>query len=71
MSAAAGAGAEIITFGCRLNAYTCRQVIWDLAPDIDIYLATPAGSVEIWKPEDLLPDPFGPSLLTARRDETP
>ncbi len=49
----------------------CRQVIWDLAPDIDLYLATPGGSVAICKPEDLLPHPFGPSQLTGRGDETP
>jgi cytidine deaminase len=49
----------------------CRQVIWDLAPNIDIYLATPDGSVEICKPENLLPDPFGPSQLTRRGDQTP
>jgi len=49
----------------------CRQVIWDLAPDIDIYLATPEGAVETRKAEELLPDPFGPDQLATHGDKTP
>jgi cytidine deaminase len=41
----------------------CRQVIWDLAPEAVIYLATPAGEVKVRTPEQLLPDPFGPRQL--------
>ena len=45
----------------------CRQVIWDLAPNATIYLATSAGSVDIRAAADLLPDPFGPAQLEAHR----
>lgn len=47
----------------------CRQVIWDLAPGAEIYLATPAGRVEVRAAADLLPDPFGPAQLAAHHDE--
>ena len=49
----------------------CRQVIWDLAGDIDIYLATPDGVVEIRRTSDLLPEPFGPEQLEEARPEAP
>lgn len=45
----------------------CRQVIWDLAGDIDIYLATPDGVVETRRTSDLLPEPFGPEQLESGR----
>lgn len=45
----------------------CRQVIWDLAPDAVIYLATPEGEVEVRTARELLPEPFGPQQL-ARHD---
>ncbi len=41
----------------------CRQVIWDLAGDISVYLATATGEVQIWKAAELLPEPFGPAHL--------
>ena len=41
----------------------CRQVIWDLAPDAEIYLATPEGEVEVRTAGELLPEPFGPEQL--------
>ena len=41
----------------------CRQVIWDLAGDIDIHLAAPEGEVETRRTSDLLPEPFGPEQL--------
>ncbi len=41
----------------------CRQVIWDLAGDIDIYLAAPDGSIETRRTSELLPEPFGPEQL--------
>ena len=46
----------------------CRQVIWDLAGDIPLYLATPSGRVERWQASELLPDPFGPKDLVDRAD---
>ncbi len=48
----------------------CRQVIWDLAPGAEIYLATPEGRVEVRAAADLLPDPFGPAQLAAHRDDS-
>lgn len=45
----------------------CRQVIWDLAGDIDIYLATPDGNIEARRTSDLLPEPFGPEQLEGPR----
>lgn len=41
----------------------CRQVIWDLAPDATLLLATPTGAVLSRRPADLLPEPFGPADL--------
>jgi cytidine deaminase len=41
----------------------CRQVIWDLAADADVYLATPEGAVQQWAAGELLPEPFGPGQL--------
>lgn len=46
----------------------CRQVIWDLAPNAAIYLATPDGRVERRASGDLLPDPFGPAQLSAQSE---
>ncbi len=45
----------------------CRQVIWDLAGDITIYLAAAGGEVQIWKAAELLPEPFGPAHLEEHR----
>ena len=45
----------------------CRQVIWDLAGDISVYLATATGEVQIWKAAELLPEPFGPAHLEEHR----
>jgi cytidine deaminase len=45
----------------------CRQVIWDLAGDIDIYLATPDGEIESRRASSLLPEPFGPEQLDDAR----
>lgn len=39
----------------------CRQVIWDLAGDITVLLATLDGKVEVWQAGDLLPAAFGPA----------
>ncbi|MGD8330025.1 MAG: cytidine deaminase [Acidobacteriota bacterium] len=47
----------------------CRQVIWDLAPDAVVYLATPDGAVQTWAAAELLPEPFGPRQLDAPREE--
>jgi len=41
----------------------CRQVLWDLAPEAEIYLATPQGEVRVTTVADLLPEPFGPHQL--------
>ena len=46
----------------------CRQVIWDLAPKAEIFLATPAGRVTVRTAADLLPDPFGPAQLAAHHE---
>jgi cytidine deaminase len=48
----------------------CRQVIWDLAPDAVVHLATPDGAVQTWTPGELLPEPFGPQQLAAGQDES-
>ena len=50
---------EIPTSPCG----ACRQVIWDLAPQANVLLATPSGSVAVWSPRNLLPGPFGPDDL--------
>ena len=44
----------------------CRQVIWDLAGDAEVYLANPAGAVEVWTISELLPEAFGPAHLEER-----
>lgn len=41
----------------------CRQVLYDLAPDARLLLATTEGAVEIWSVAALLPRPFGPDHL--------
>lgn len=41
----------------------CRQVLWDLAPQAAVYLATPDGDVDVTTVADLLPEPFGPQQL--------
>ncbi len=41
----------------------CRQVIWDLAGDIPVLLATLDGLVEVWRASELLPAAFGPDHL--------
>lgn len=41
----------------------CRQVLWDLAPEADVYLATPEGEVRVTTVAELLPEPFGPRQL--------
>jgi len=38
----------------------CRQVILDLAGNIDIVLSTRNGSIKVMKMLDLLPEPFTP-----------
>ena len=48
----------------------CRQVIWDLAGDIPVLLATLDGRVEVWTAAALLPAPFGPMDLMAANEES-
>jgi len=43
----------------------CRQVIWDLAGDITVLMATLDGHVEVWRASELLPAAFGPDHLDA------
>ncbi len=43
----------------------CRQVIWDLAGEATVYLATLDGKVQIWTASELLPGPFGLANLGA------
>jgi cytidine deaminase len=45
----------------------CRQVIQDLAGDIDIILSTKRGKTLVTRLRDLLPMPFDQSLLTKHR----
>ncbi|MBP1657049.1 MAG: cytidine deaminase [Bacteroidetes bacterium] len=46
----------------------CRQVIMDLAGDIDVILSTSNGSFTVMKASDLLPHPFGgENLKNVRR----
>ncbi len=48
----------------------CRQVIWDLAGDVTVLLATLDGRVEVWRAAQLLPAAFGPDdLATATGEE--
>lgn len=49
----------------------CRQVIWDLAGDVTVLLATLDGKVEVWRAADLLPAAFGPADLEANSGEEP
>lgn len=46
----------------------CRQVIWDLAGDVTVLLATPEGDVEVWSARDLLPAPFEAQFLDPIED---
>ena len=41
----------------------CRQVIMDLAGDIDIVMSNGSGEWRVLKTSDLLPHPFGPKDL--------
>jgi cytidine deaminase len=45
----------------------CRQVIFDLAGDIDIILSGPNGMIETHKMSELLPLPFDVKNLKRRR----
>ncbi len=51
----------------------CRQVIWDLAGDIPVLMATLDGLVEVWRASELLPAAFGPDHLDnpSTPDENP
>jgi cytidine deaminase len=42
----------------------CRQVIMDLAGDIDVIMSNGSGKWKVLKMSDLLPHPFGPKDLT-------
>lgn len=47
------------TFPCG----ACRQVIMDLAGDIDIIVSNKNGDISVVNMTDLLPHPFGPKNL--------
>lgn len=47
----------------------CRQVIWDLAGDITLLLATTGRQVEIWRAGELLPSAFDSEHLNQFNDE--
>ena len=49
----------------------CRQVIWDLAGDVTVLLATLDGKVEVWRASELLPAAFGPTDLGPESNEEP
>jgi cytidine deaminase len=64
------------------NAFTepcgaCRQVIMDLAGDIDFIMSKPNGEMKLVKMSALLPFPFGsknllkPSTARATKQRTP
>lgn len=42
---------------------SCRQVLMDLAGDIDVIMTNKKGGMKIMKLQDLLPFPFGPQNL--------
>lgn len=41
----------------------CRQVIWELCGDVEIFLANLKGKVRVVRSRHLLPEPFDASLL--------
>jgi cytidine deaminase len=45
----------------------CRQVLWDLAGNIDIIMSRPGGSLEIVPLKELLPHAFSAKNLQAAR----
>lgn len=45
----------------------CRQVIMDLAGDIDFIMSTRRGALKVRKLSELLPYPFGPENLRKRK----
>ena len=47
----------------------CRQVIWDLAGNVTVLLATLSGEVEVWTAAELLPAAFGPRELAPTERE--
>jgi cytidine deaminase len=47
----------------------CRQVLWDLAGDITVIMATPDGTVETTQLSDLLPKAFDQNVLNHTHHE--
>ncbi len=45
----------------------CRQVIMDLAGDIDVILTNGHGGTMLFKASELIPHPFGPEDLLQRK----
>jgi cytidine deaminase len=45
----------------------CRQVIMDLAGDIDIVMSNGTGELKVLKMSELLPHPFGPKDLLKKK----
>jgi len=45
----------------------CRQVIMDLAGDIDVVMSTRGGALKVVTVSELLPFPFGPKNLRKRK----
>ncbi len=45
----------------------CRQVILELAGDIDVVLVNRRGGIMVMKASDLIPHPFGPNDLLHRK----
>ncbi len=51
------------TFPCG----ACRQVLLDIAGDIDVVLTAPRSKVKVLKASELLPFPFGAENLTRKK----
>jgi len=51
------------TFPCG----ACRQVLLDIAGDIDVVLTAPGGKMQVFKTSELLPFPFGADNLTRKK----
>ncbi|KAA3619876.1 MAG: cytidine deaminase [Calditrichaeota bacterium] len=41
----------------------CRQVLWDFAPTLQIYLINKKGEIKVEKLSEILPNAFGANLL--------
>jgi cytidine deaminase len=47
----------------------CRQVLWDIAKDIEVITVNNNGEIETFNLKDLLPSPFGSKDLITEKDK--